>query len=101
MKYVAIKLIQGGNDMKTTQNSSNQQYITRLFQLSEQRAWECEALKEAAENILPTRFVDHTPLVHLTLTSTYYNDELHELSIYPFQPTTTDLLVLVIWIILI
>src|SRR5699024_3453006 len=43
------------------------------------------ALEEAAENILPTRFVEHTPLAHLTLeTYTYYNDELHELSIYPF-----------------
>ena len=61
------------------------QYITRLFQLSNNETWECEALEEAAENILPTRFVEHSPLAHLTLdTYTYYNDELHELSIYPF-----------------
>ncbi len=74
----------GGNDMKTT-TQELKQYITRLFQLSNNEAWECEALEEAAENILPTRFVDHTPLAHLTLeTYTYYNDELHELSIYPF-----------------
>ena len=69
--------------MKTTTQELNQ-YITRLFQLSNNETWECEALEEA-ENILPTRFVDHTPLAHLTLeTYTYYNDELHELSIYPF-----------------
>ena len=60
------------------------QYITRLFQLSNNETWECEA-EEEAENILPTRFVDLSPLAHLTLeTYTYYNDELHELSIYPF-----------------
>ena len=70
--------------MKTT-TQELKQYITRLFQLSNNETWECEALEEAAENILPTRFVDHTPLAHLTLdTYTYYNDELHELSIYPF-----------------
>ena len=69
--------------MKTT-TQELKQYITRLFQLSNNETWECEALEEAAENILP-RFVDHTPLAHLTLdTYTYYNDELHELSIYPF-----------------
>ena len=70
--------------MKTT-TQELKQYITRLFQLSNNETWECEALEDAAENILPTRFVDHTPLAHLTLeTYTYYNDELHELSIYPF-----------------
>ncbi|KMS29935.1 hypothetical protein FE77_14765 [Staphylococcus aureus] len=48
-------------------------------------AWECEALEESAENILPERFINDSPLVHLTLeTYTFYNDELHELSIYPF-----------------
>ncbi|ENU1865494.1 SAUGI family uracil-DNA glycosylase inhibitor [Staphylococcus hominis] len=61
------------------------QYITRLFQLSNNETWECEALEEAAENILPERFINGSPLAHLTLeTYTYYNDELHELSIYPF-----------------
>ncbi len=74
----------GGNDMETI-TQELKQYITRLFQLSNNETWECEALEEAAENILPTRFVEHTPLAHLTLeTYTYYNDELHELSIYPF-----------------
>ena len=52
--------------MKTT-TQELKQYITRLFQLSNNETWECEALEEAAENILPTRFVDHTHL-HLTLT---------------------------------
>lgn len=88
--------------MKTT-TQELKQYITRLFQLSNNETWECEALEEAAENILPTRFVDHTPLAHLTLeTYTYYNDELHELSIYPFlMYPITNSSVLVIWIILI
>ena len=58
------------------------QYITHLFQLSNNETWECEALEEAADNILPERFINDTPLAHLTLeTYTYYNDEL---SIYPF-----------------
>ncbi len=60
------------------------QYITHLFQLSNNEAWECEALEEAAENILPERFInDSTAYMHIE-TYTYYNDELHELSIYPF-----------------
>ena len=88
--------------MKTTTQELNQ-YITRLFQLSNNETWECEALEEAAENILPTRFVDHTPLAHLTLeTYTYYNDELHELSIYPFlMYANNGSSAVVIWIILI
>ena len=69
--------------MKTT-TQELKQYITRLFQLSNNETWECEAL-EKHRKYTPTRFVDHTPLAHLTLdTYTYYNDELHELSIYPF-----------------
>lgn len=70
------------------------QYITRLFQLSNSETWECEALEEAAENMLPTRFVDHSLLAHLTLeTYTYYNDELHKLSIYPFLIYTNNQLI--------
>ncbi|WP_347130208.1 SAUGI family uracil-DNA glycosylase inhibitor, partial [Staphylococcus hominis] len=38
--------------MKTT-TQELKQYITRLFQLSNSETWECEALEEAAENILP------------------------------------------------
>ncbi len=33
-------------------------YITHLFQLSNNEAWECEALEEAAENIVPERFIN-------------------------------------------
>ncbi|HGZ4206510.1 TPA: SAUGI family uracil-DNA glycosylase inhibitor, partial [Staphylococcus aureus] len=70
--------------MKTT-TQELKQYITRLFQLSNEESWECEVLDEVAENILPPRFVDGSPLTHLTLeTYTYYNNELHDLSIYPF-----------------
>ena len=39
--------------MKTT-TQELKQYITRLFQLSNNETWECEALEDAAENILPT-----------------------------------------------
>ncbi|MCG3082747.1 hypothetical protein L7Q72_34460, partial [Pseudomonas aeruginosa] len=70
--------------MKTT-TQELKQYITRLFQLSNNETWECEALEEAAENILTERFINDTPHAHLTLeTYTYYNNELHDLSIYPF-----------------
>ena len=102
MSTTSLSHYLGGNDMKTTTQELNQ-YITRLFQLSNNETWECEALEEATENILPTRFVDHTPLAHLTLeTYTYYNDELHELSIYPFlMYANNHSSALVIWIILI
>ena len=102
MSTTSLSHYLGGNDMKTTTQELNQ-YITRLFQLSNNETWECEALEEARENILPTRFVDHTPLAHLTLeTYTYYNDELHELSIYPFlMYANNHSSRLVIWIILI
>ena len=46
--------------MQTT-TQELKQYITRLFQLSNNETWECEALEEAAENILPPRFVDGSP----------------------------------------
>lgn len=83
MNYITITLSRGNNMKTITQELK--QYITHLFQLSNNEAWECEALEEAAENILPERFINDSPLVHLTLeTYTYYNDELHELSIYPF-----------------
>ncbi|MCI2874884.1 SAUGI family uracil-DNA glycosylase inhibitor [Staphylococcus hominis] len=68
-----------------TMTQELKQYMTHLFRLSNKEEWECEALEEAAENILPERFIIDSPLAHLTLeTYTYYNDELHELSIYPF-----------------
>ena len=52
--------------MKTT-TQELKQYMTRLFQLSNNETWECEALEEAAENILPERFINNSPLTHLTL----------------------------------
>ena len=71
--------------MMETMTQKLKQYMTHLFRLSNTEEWECETLDEAAENILPARFVDNSPLAYLTLeTYTYYNDELHELSIYPF-----------------
>ncbi|EVT65637.1 hypothetical protein Q598_00980, partial [Staphylococcus aureus M1553] len=34
--------------------------------------------EEAAENILPERFINDSPLAHLTLeTYTYYNNDVH------------------------
>ncbi|HAR3634447.1 TPA: hypothetical protein I1D77_000690 [Staphylococcus aureus] len=75
--------------MKTT-TQELKQYIT----LSNNETWECEALEEAAENILPERFINNSLLAHLTLnTYTYYNDELHELSIYPFLMYANDQLI--------
>ncbi|OFP02822.1 MULTISPECIES: SAUGI family uracil-DNA glycosylase inhibitor [Staphylococcus] len=69
-------------------------YMTHLFQLSNKEEWECEVLEEAAENILPPRFVEHSPPAHLTLeTYTYYNNELHEISMYPFLMYTNNQLI--------
>ena len=48
--------------MKTT-TQELKQYITRLFQLSNEESWECEVLDEVAKNILPPRFVDGSPLL--------------------------------------
>lgn len=60
-------------------------YISNLFQLSNKEPWECESIDEIADNVLPSHFVSDSPLESLILeTYTYYNDELHELSIYPF-----------------
>ena len=56
--------------MKTT-TQELKQYITRLFQLSNNETWECEALEEAAENILPERFINDSPhILHLKLIPT-------------------------------
>lgn len=68
-----------------TQINELKSYITNLFQLTSQENWECEALNESADNILPERFLNDSPLSNRILeTYTYYNNELHELSIYPF-----------------
>ena len=39
-----------------TQINELKSYITNLFQLTSQENWECEALNESADNILPERF---------------------------------------------
>ncbi|MDN8760508.1 SAUGI family uracil-DNA glycosylase inhibitor, partial [Staphylococcus aureus] len=41
-----------------TMTQELKQYMTHLFRLSNKEEWECETLDEAAENILPARFVD-------------------------------------------
>ena len=48
--------------MKTT-TQELKQYMTRLFQLSNNETWECETLEEAAENILPKRFINDSPFL--------------------------------------
>ena len=57
--------------MKTT-TQELKQYITRLFQLSNNETWECEALEEAAENILPNvlLMIPHLRILHLKLIPT-------------------------------
>ncbi|MVL13507.1 hypothetical protein GO899_13520, partial [Staphylococcus aureus] len=40
-----------------TQINELKSYITNLFQLTSQENWECEALNESADNILPERFL--------------------------------------------
>ncbi len=56
--------------MKTT-TQELKQYITRLFQLSNEESWECEVLDEVAENILPHALLmvppysSHTRNLHL------------------------------------
>lgn len=60
-------------------------YITERFQLNHQETWACETVDAVAEDVLPEKYIKNSPLEHTTLnTFTYYNDELHEISIYPF-----------------
>ena len=60
-------------------------YIIERFKLNNQETWNCETLDAAAEDVLPEKYIKNSPLEHKILnTFTYYNDELHEISIYPF-----------------
>lgn len=60
-------------------------YITERFQLNHQETWACETVDAVAEDVLPEKYIKNSPLEHKILnTFTYYNDELHEISIYPF-----------------
>ncbi|HCG2514179.1 TPA: hypothetical protein NJP54_000533 [Staphylococcus aureus] len=60
-------------------------YITERFKLNYQETWSCETVDAVAEDVLPEKYIKNSPLEHKILnTFTYYNDELHEISIYPF-----------------
>lgn len=60
-------------------------YITERFKLNCQETWAYETVDAVAEDVLPEKYIKNSPLEHTTLnTFTYYNDELHEISIYPF-----------------
>ena len=57
--------IKGGLSMNHETTQSDWQTVASC--LASQNYASCEALEEAAENILPTRFVEHTLFAHLTL----------------------------------
>lgn len=60
-------------------------YITERFKLNPQEPWACETVDAVTEDVLPEKYIKNSPLEHKILTTfTYYNDELHEISIYPF-----------------
>lgn len=60
-------------------------YITERFKLNYQENWACENVDAVAEDVLPEKYIKNSPLENKILnTFTYYNDELHEISIYPF-----------------
>ena len=60
-------------------------YITERFKLNHQETWACKTVDAVAEDVLPEKYIKNIPLEHKILnTFTYYNDELHEISIYPF-----------------
>ncbi|MCD8898181.1 SAUGI family uracil-DNA glycosylase inhibitor [Mammaliicoccus sciuri] len=60
-------------------------YITDLFSLPKYEKWECEAIDEVSDNILPDQYVRLGPLTNKILHMyTYYSDTLHERHIYPF-----------------
>ncbi|MFZ8102557.1 SAUGI family uracil-DNA glycosylase inhibitor [Staphylococcus cohnii] len=60
-------------------------YITNLFKLPKDEIWDCEAIDEKADDVLPKQYVRLGPLSNQILqTYTYYSDALHERNIYPF-----------------
>lgn len=60
-------------------------YITNLFNLPKGELWNCEAIDEVANNVLPNKFCQNTPIDNQILhTYTYYNESLHQKNIYPF-----------------
>lgn len=68
-----------------TLNQQLKNYITDLFYLSNNEDWECEAIDEVANDILPEPYFMHTPLNNETLhTYTYYSEELNRKNVHPF-----------------
>lgn len=60
-------------------------YMTNLFNLPQNEIWNCEAIDEVSDDVLPEQYVRLGPLNNKILqTYTYYSDSLHEKSIYPF-----------------
>lgn len=60
-------------------------YITHLFSLPKNEAWECEAIDEFANNVLDEKYCKLTPLNNELLhTYTYYSEELNRNDVRPF-----------------
>ncbi|WP_422404718.1 SAUGI family uracil-DNA glycosylase inhibitor [Mammaliicoccus sp. JADD-157] len=60
-------------------------YITHLFSLPQKEEWQCEAIDEVADNILPDQYIKLGSLTNKILnTYTYYSASLHKRNIYPF-----------------
>ena len=60
-------------------------YMTNLFNLPKNEEWDCEAINDIADDVLPDQYVRLGPLSNKILqTYTYYSGSLHERSIYPF-----------------
>lgn len=71
--------------MTMTLEKQLKHYITHLFSLPQNEMWECEAIDEVSDNVLPDQYVRLGPLTNKILhTCTYYSDTLHENHIYPF-----------------
>lgn len=50
-------------------------YVTHLFSLPKNEEWECEAIDEVSDNILPDQYVRLGPLTNKILhTCIYYSD---------------------------
>ncbi|WP_268865298.1 SAUGI family uracil-DNA glycosylase inhibitor, partial [Staphylococcus pseudintermedius] len=53
--------------------------------LNYQETWACETVHAVADDVLPEKYIQNSPLENKILnTFTYYNDDLHEISLYPF-----------------
>lgn len=71
--------------MTMTLEQQLKHYITNLFNLPKDEDWNCEAIDETADDILPDKYVRLGPLSNKILhTYTYYSETLHQRNIYPF-----------------